>query len=168
MALRTFKSASWTPVAVADATNFTNLGFMAIQGGSATQRVNIDEIFMGGQASSSAVANMLLSRDSTVGASPTALTTGESDEATDPSTAALAAPPVVFTQATTKPQRSATKGLLALPLNCFGGIIRWIAGPRQSSLGLLGNTASLGEISLSAFTGGSPGALGSHIIYEPL
>jgi hypothetical protein len=33
---------------------------------------------------------------------------------------------------------------------------------------LLGNTASLGELSLNAFTGGSPGLIGSEILMEPL
>ena len=29
---------TWTPVAVADTTNFTNAGYMAFQGGTSTQR----------------------------------------------------------------------------------------------------------------------------------
>lgn len=167
MSKRSFKSASWTPVAVADGANFTNQGFMALQGGSSTQRVIVSEIFMGGQAGASAPCNMVFSRDSVVGATLTALTTGESDASLDPSTAALAAPAQPFTQSTTKPQRAATLGLLALSFNAFGGIVRWVAAPEEE-IGLLGNSASLGEVSLSAFTGGAPGAIGAHIIYEPL
>jgi hypothetical protein len=167
MAKRSFKSATWTPAAVADTTNFSNQGFMALQGGSSTQSVWISEIFLGGQATSSAPSLMIVARDSTVGATLTALTTGESDAALDPATAALAAPVGSFTQATTKPQRSATLGLLNLSYNAFGGIVRWVAYPGEE-LKLLGNTASLGEISLSAYTGGTPGLTGSHIIYEPL
>ena len=87
--------------------------------------------------------------------------------ALDPATAALAAPPVVFNTATTKPQRSATLSLLNLSFNAFGGIVRWVAAPGQE-LGMLGNTAALlGELSLSAFTGGTPGLMGSHFIFEP-
>ncbi len=168
MAKRSFKSASWTPVAVADATNFTNAGYMALQGGSSTQRVGISEIFMGGQAGASAACNMVVARDSIVGATLTALGTGESDAALDPASAALAAPVQPFTQSTTKPQRSATLGLLDLSFNAFGGIVRWVAYDQSEQLWILGNTASFGEISLSAFTGGSPGAIGAHIIYEPL
>ena len=93
MARRSFKSSTWTPVAVADTANFTANGYMAIQGGSATQRIDIWEVFMGGQAASAAPSIMLVSRDSTVGATLTALTTGQSDAALDPATAALAAPP---------------------------------------------------------------------------
>lgn len=167
MAKWSFKSSAFTPIAVADATNFTNLGYMALQGGSTTQRINLIEVMVGGQAAASAITPLILARDSTVGATLTALTTGESNAALDSATAALAAPQQPFTQSTTKPQRSATLGLLNLSLNAFGGIIRWVAAPGEE-ISLLGNTASLGEVSLSCFTGGSPGAIGAHFIYEPL
>lgn len=168
MAKRSFKSASWTPVAVADTINFTNLGFMALQGGSATQRIGVSEIFMGGQGGASAPCNMVVARDSTVGVTLTALGAGESDAPLDPASAALALPVLPFTQSTTKPQRSATLGLLDLSFNAFGGIVRWVAFDQSEQLWLLGNAASFGELSLSAFTGGTPAAIGAHIIYEPL
>lgn len=168
MAKRSFKSSSWTPVAVADGANMTNLGFMALQGASASQRVGISEVFMGGQAGASAPCFMVLARDSTIGVTLTALGAGESDASLDPATAALAAPVVPFTQSTTKPQRSATLGLLDLSFNAFGGILRWVAYDQSEQIWMLGNVASFGEVSLSAFTGGSPGLIGSHIIYEPL
>lgn len=168
MAKWSFKSSTWTPTAVADAAaSFTDNGYMALQGGSATQRLNVMEVFMGGQAGASSPSIMLLSRDSTVGATLTALTTGQSNAALDPSTAALAAPMQPFTASTTKPQRSATLGLLNLSFNAFGGVVRWVAAPGEE-IGVLGNTASLGEVSLSAYTGGTPGLMGAHIIYEPL
>jgi hypothetical protein len=141
---------------------------MGLMGGSTTQRIGISEIYLGGQAGSSAPCIMIVSRDSTVQATPTALSTGESDAALDPATAALAAPPVAFTASTTKPQRSATLGLLNLSFNANGGVIRWVAPDRDSYLWLLGNTASFGEISLSAYTGGTPGLMGAHIIHESL
>ncbi len=167
MAKRSFKWASWTPTPVADSANFTDQGYMGLMGGSSTQRVNVLEVYMGGQASVTSPCIMILSRDSTVQGTPTALTTGQSDAALDPSTAALAAPTVAFAASSTKPQRSATLGLLNLSFNAFGGIVRWVAAPGEE-IGLLGNTASLGEISLSAFTGGTVGLMGSHLIYEPL
>jgi hypothetical protein len=140
---------------------------MGLMGGSTTQVVVIEEIFMGGQATASAPTIMLLSRDSTVQATPTALSAGNTNAAIDPATAALAAPPVAFIASTTKPQRSSTLHLLNLSFNAFGGLIRWtaMAGSRPT---ILGNTASFGEMSLSAFTGGTPGLMGSHITYEPL
>ena len=167
MAKRSFKVATWTPTAVADATNYTDNGYMGLMGGSSTQRLVIHEIEMGGQASVTSPMIMLFSRDSTVQATPTALTTGQSDAALDPATAALAAPPVPFTASTTKPQRSATLGLLNLSFNGFAGVVRWIAALGEE-IGVLGNTASFGEVSLSVYTGGTMGALGAHIIYEPL
>src|SRR4051812_40013300 len=100
---------NWTPTAVADATNFTDSGYFALQGGSTTQRISFLELYMGGLASASAPAQMILARDSTVGA--TALSGGNLAQL-DPATAALAAPMVQFSTSTTKPQRSATLYLL--------------------------------------------------------
>lgn len=165
MATRTFISLGFTPVAVAAATNFTNLGYMALQGGSSTQLTLISEVLLGGLASASAPTPMALARDSTIGATLTALTTGESDEPDDPATAALAAPVSPFTQSTTKPQRSGSKALMGLGFNAFGGIINWQAAPGAEKR-MLGNTASLGEISLSSFTGGTPGLITGSIVYE--
>lgn len=167
MAKRSFSIATWTPVAVADNTVFTDSGYMGLMGGSATQKLSIQEVYMGGQAGANAPCIMMLGRDSTVNITPTALAAGQYDAALDPFTAALAAPPVAFVASTTKPKRSTTLGgLLNLSYNAFGGIVRWIAAPGED-IGVYGNTASLGEISLSAFTGGTPGLTGSHIIYEP-
>jgi hypothetical protein len=42
-----------------------------------------------------------------------------------------------------------------------------VNGPDQI-VSYLGNTASLGELSLNAFTGGTPGALMSGITFETL
>lgn len=155
---------TWTPVAVADTTAFTDGGHHTIQGGSTTQRGELREVYMGGQAGSSSPCIMVLGRNSTVGATLTALRLA----ALDPATAALAAPPVSYATSTTKPQRSATLGmLLQLGFNAFGGIVRWVNGPDEI-ISYLGNTASLGELSLNAFTGGTPGALGSNIVFETL
>jgi hypothetical protein len=166
MAKWSFSLATWTPVAVADAVNFTDNGYQGLMGGSSTQAIAILEVYMGGQAGASSPSIMQLARDSTVQATPTALAAGQKNAALHTATVALAAPQVAFTASTTKPQRSATLGLLNLSYNAFGGIVRWVAAPGEE-LWMLGNTASLGEISLSAYTGGTPGLTGSHIIYEP-
>ena len=165
MAMWSFKKSTWLPVAVADTVNFTDGGYKGLMGGSTTQLLRVHEIYMGGQATASAPSLMVVSRDSTVQATPTALSTGESMAALNPATAALAAPPVAFTASTTKPQRSATLGLLNLSYNAFGGIVRWVAKEKEE-LVILGNTASFGELSLSAYTGGTPGLTGSHIVFE--
>lgn len=156
---------NWTPVAVADTTNMTAAGFMALQGGSSTQRINVLEIYMGGLASASAPAQMVLARDSIVfsGATSNAVL----NVALDPATAALAAPPLAQdVGSSVLPQRSATLRLLTLAFNAFGGIVRWVAAPGEE-IGVLGNTASNGEVSLSSGSAGTPGLMSSHVIYEP-
>jgi hypothetical protein len=50
--------------------------------------------------------------------------------------------------------------------NLNGGIVRCNYANTSDRFGILGNTASLGELSLSAFTGTTSGALGGHLIIE--
>lgn len=155
---------NWTPVAVADTTAMTAAGFVALQGGSSTQRLSIVEIYLAGLAAAAAAAQMLVARDSTVfvGATSNAVKLA----ALDPATAALAAPPLAQdVGSTTLPQRSATLYLLTLCFNAFGGIVRWVAAPGEE-IGILGNTASFGEVSLSSGAAGTPGLMASHIIFE--
>lgn len=167
MAKRSVSHRSITPTATADATNLVDSTYpFALQGASATQKTNISEVFMGGQATASAPTIMVFGRDSTIGVTLTADTTLNDAPLSAP-TAALAAPVVAFNKATTKPQRSSTLGcLLNLSFNAFGGIIRWVAPDVASYISMVGNTASLGELSLSAFTGGTAGLLGGHCVYE--
>lgn len=153
---------NWTPVVVADATNFTDAGYHALQGGSATQRSNILEVFISGLAAAASATALTLARHSTVGGT---LSVGRL-VALDPASAALGAPPVTFNTATTKPQRSATLSLLMLGLNAFGGLVRWVAAPGEE-IGMLGASASFGELGISSLNTGSPGAVLSHMIFEP-
>lgn len=155
---------TWTPVAVADTTNFTSNGHHTVQGGSGTQRLDFLEVKMAGQApSTSSPCIMVFGRTSTVGGTLTAIR----NAAFDPATAALAAPPTAYQASTTQPQRSATLGmLLGVSFNAYGGIYRWLAREGEE-ISLLGNTASFGELSLNAFTGGTPGLIDSTLVYEP-
>lgn len=156
---------NWTPAAIADTTNLTTLQFMALQGGSSTQRINLLEVYMGGLAAASAPAQMIVSRDSTVFAGATS--NAAKFVALDPATAALAAPPLCQNVgSTTLPQRSSTLYLLTLGFNAFGGIVRWVAAPGEE-IGILGNTQPNGEISLSSASTGTPGLMASHFIVEP-
>lgn len=168
MAIRTFAVASFTTDAVADVANLTDAKFMALQGGSSTQRTKIKEVYAGGlEDTTSSPQVLLLARDGTIGTNITALGTGESDTADDPATAALAAPVVSYTTAgTTQPQRA--KSYLAnLSFNAIGGIVR-LRFPEGQEPSMLGNTASNGEVSLSGFTGTIAAAIGAHIKYETL
>lgn len=167
MAKRIVSVTTQTPTATADTTNLVDATYpFLLQGGSATQRTNILEIYLGGQAGSSSPTFMVLARDSTVATGTNTNGTGQTDAALDAATAALAAPALTGnSNATTKPQRSSTLHLLNLSFNAFGGIVRWVAAPGEE-ISVIGNTASLGEVSLSAFTGGTAGAMGAHMIYE--
>jgi hypothetical protein len=166
MALWTASKQNWTPVAVADATNFSDAGYLALQGGSTTQLIEVIEVYMGGLAASAAPAQMLFNVDHVVGASSLS---GGQNKAMHPSTAALGAPPNVFSNSTTKPQRAAANPALVLPFNAQGGVVRWKV-PRGATEGvwLLGNAADGGELSLSHAATGTPGLMGCHFIYEPL
>ena len=171
MALRSVMSPSFTPTATADTSALANNTYLAVFGATATQKIRFEEIYMGGQAGASSPTFMLFSRDSTIPGTPV-LASSATDAAFDPATAALAnvsngGSGMGYNSATTSPQRSSTLHLLNLTFNAFGGLIRWNASPNERELGQVGNTASLGDTSLSAFTGGTVGAIGAHIIYEP-
>lgn len=159
-----------TPTATADTVDLVDDTYLgAMKGGSATQRSNVIEVMMTGLASASAPSIMLLARDSQVatGANTFAAAVGM-DVPLDAATAALAAPVLTGNRwATLKPRRDTAAHLLNLAFNAFGGIVRWLAAPGEE-VSMVGNAASLGELSLSALTGGAPGAMGAHVIYETL
>ena len=161
-----FSVPTWTPTAVADGANFTDAGYCAVQGGTATQLNSIRQVYIGGLATSSAPTIFLLARDSVVGATLTALSSPNSLGLKNASAAAPTTTPIGFVASTTKPQRSATVTLpkVVLNFNPFGGICKWFP-PDSQAFDILGNTASLGEASLSAFTG-TVGLVGSTIEFE--
>lgn len=158
-------SASWTSVtavATADTTNMTDAGYpITLQGGSSTMLVKVNEVYIGGEDTASTPTTMILARDSQV--STGGLTVGR-NAALDGSTTA---PGTLInfgnTSATNKSQRSSTLHLLHLSLNTFGGISRWQARYGEE-ISMVGNTASLGELSLSSITG--TGKTSGHILYE--
>lgn len=169
MAKRIASSKSMTPTATANTTNLVDDTYpFAFLGGSTTQRNIISEFYLGGQAGASAPTIMVAAMDSQVATGSLTKNAVLNDAPLDAATAALAAPPTVFSlAATNKPQRSASLSLLNLSFNAFGGIVRWVAAP-GSEIMVVGNAAGLGQLSLSAFTGGTPGLLGSHMIFESL
>jgi hypothetical protein len=169
MAIRSLSHRAITPTATADTTNLVDSTYpFAIQGASGTQRTNITEIFIGGQAAASAPTFMCFGRDSQIATGALTADATMNDAPIQAPTAALAAAVATFNKAATnKPQRSVTLGCLVnLSLNCFGGIVRWVAPDVRSFISMVGNTASLGECSLSAFSGGTAGAMGAHLMYE--
>ena len=159
---------NWTPAATADTTNLADDKHHTLRGGSTTQICELRDVILMGLNGSSAPTIMVLGRTSQIG---TGSLTGTVVRlaAVHFATADLAAMPIVYAAAATnKPQRSATLGmLLGLAINTFGGQVRWANGPDEI-VALVGNTASGGELSLNAFTGGTVGALQSTIVFEAL
>jgi len=169
MAQYTFSANSWTPTATADTTNLADNTHMAVQGASTTIMHKFIEIYMGGENTASALNIMDFARDSTVLATPTALTTKQSLTPLNP--AAIATTAVAAVAATTKPQRDVARHLLNLSFNSFGGIVRWVAAPGSEILAIGNAVASAttgGEVSLSGFTGATSGPMSAHIVFEQM
>lgn len=169
MARRVVAITTITPTATADTTNLVDATYpFLLRGGSATQINYVFEITLSGQAATTAPTLMIAAMDSTVGTGTNTNGTGQTDAPVHPATAALAAPALTGnSNATTKPQRSSTLHLHNMSLNAFGGISRiGNANGDRPVVTLVGNTANLGELSVSAFTGGTPGLIGGHMVYE--
>lgn len=169
MSKRVFNQAVWTPTATADNSALANTTYMAIGAGSATQYLNVLEIYEYGQAATSAVNIMMFARDLVLGSTPTALAAPNGDGPMNGATAALAAPPITYVAAGTGPSRTNTAATARLNIgfNAAGGIVRWKPAPGEE-WAIIGQSVSISESSLSAYTGGNVGAMGAHILYEPL
>ncbi len=167
MSKRSFSVRSLTPTATADAATplADDTYFGVLQGGSSLQRNKVSEIMLGGQAGASAPTIIVAGMNSVIATVIGIGTVGE-DGPLDGATGALSAPAAVGLTTTIPPQRSPTLGhILQLSFNAFGGIVRWLAAPGEE-IGISGLLVNTGSFSLSAFTGGTPGAMSSHFIYE--
>lgn len=169
MSMRSLSFTTFTPTATADTTNLVDSTHMSLQGSTATERLVIQEIFAGGQApSASSPTFLVFARHSIFGAGTISLASGSKDAATDGSSATGTARGYTAV-VTTKPQRSSTLGLLNCSLNAFGGNFKWFpSNIPGKDISIVGNTQPLGEAGLSAFTGGTVGAIGAHILYEAI
>jgi hypothetical protein len=167
MGKRVFQCPVWSPTATADTTNLVNNTFMAIGATNATSGLLVQEIEIGGQASASSPMIMMFARDSTLGATLTALAAPSSDGPLHTLGQTGQTGSLTFNFANTVPQRSATttSARLNLTFNGFGGLVRWQAAPFEE-WGIVGVTVSVSESSLSSFTGSTPSNIGAHIIYE--
>ena len=168
MAKRSFSVSVVTPTAYADDTAMTNGTHCgAMVGGSATQRNVVSEIYLGGQAGASSPTIMVFGFNDVAGVTHTNSASAR-EAPLDSATAALALPADIGDTTATDPERSSLLGhVLNLSFNAFGGIVRWLAAPGEE-IALTGLALDTGSVSLSAFTGGTPGPLGSHIIFETL
>lgn len=169
MARRITSYATYTPTAVADTVAYTTLLYGGTWlGTSSTQYTRFWEISISGQAlSSSSPTYMLFSRDSTLAVTSGSAPATYQDVNMDVSSAALASPVATNVVWTTYPARSATGHLMNCSLNAFGGVFFWRANRAEECPSIIGNSVALfGLASLSAFTGSTSGAVGSHVIYE--
>ncbi len=167
MGKRSFSVTTYTPTATADATslaNNTHGGVLQADTGETLQRQVISEIYLGGQAGASAPTIMIAAMNSTAATVIVVGTEGR-DAFLDGQATVLATPAKVGRSATIVAQRSATLHVLQLSFNAFGGIVRWLAAPGEE-IAIVGLAVDTGSFSLSAFTGGTPGAMSSHFIYE--
>lgn len=169
MAKRIFQAATFTPTAQADGGALTNATYMDLGAGSTTQVLEVLEIYVGGQApSTSSPCILQFARDLVLPATPTALAAPNGDGQMDGLSAAPATTPVACVAAATGPSRTntATTARLNLSMNAFGGAVKYQAN-RGEGWRIVGTAVSVSGSSLSAFTGGSVGLIGAHIIYEP-
>jgi hypothetical protein len=158
----------FTPAGTADGANLTDATYLHLRGGSTTQRIDIVEARITGLAAAASATPAVLAMNQVLAVTGTSFP-GQVSGAMDPASAALAAPPVVINTSTTKPQRDVANKRLALGLNAFGGIALWQAPPGlNQEFRLLGNALSVGDCAISCFTGGSPGLVMAHMIYEVL
>jgi hypothetical protein len=171
MSKRAFHATNYTPTAQADGGALTSGTYQALKAGVSTL-LQVIEVMIEGLAGASAPTIMQLARASTLETTPTALASPNSDGFMNPLSSALSVTSTAFVAAATGPQRSSTTtdAKLDLNLNAFGGIVRWQAAPGEEWWihGASTVAAPAGESILSAFTGGTVGAVSSHLIYEPL
>jgi len=174
MAKRSFSNAGTAWANVADGAALTANQYMHITGGAASQLVNVMEVYIGGQATSSTVSPFLLARESSLGtggASAVASPFADGGLASN-ITALVSGSTVIVAHSfvTLQPQRASTVtlGRLNLTLNCFGGIVKWTAAPGEEWQILGTVTTSVDSVlSVSNANSGAAGSAGAHIIYEP-
>lgn len=167
MAKRVFQVASFTPTASADGLLGAGV-YAAMVPGAATDIMQIMEITETGQASASSFNAMTVARSSTQGATPTALSSPNSDGFMRSASSALTTLPSCYVAATTNPTRSpaATIARMNIGFNSFGGIFRWVAAPGEEWMALGNATTSQSETVFSSWNTGTAGPQGLMVIYE--
>jgi hypothetical protein len=173
MAKHSFQVPSYSPTATSDGTALTSLTFQSIEATNATAYSEVLEVYIGGQATASAVNLMVFARNSTTvaNASPLLTTTGVDGYLRSYGQGSNTV--TTYVAAGTPPARTTavTQARLALTMNAFGGIVRWVAAPGEE-WGILGQASANGTTPGSSLSNGSAsgvgnaGSVASHIIYE--
>ncbi len=141
---------------------------MGIGANTSATGLKVSEIRITGLATSTGVALMTFARNVVLATTPATLVTPNSDGPLNTLTGAVTSPAINYTLAAAGPQRTSaiSAARLNLGLNTFGGISAWYGGPGEE-WGIVGVTVNISDSTLSAYTGGAPGAVMSHIVYEP-
>lgn len=160
---------NWTPTATSDGSDQVDGSYMAVQGGSATQVINIIELYIGGlEGTTQAPIEWVVAVDGTVGGGTLAGSITLSAKNRQVTT--LSSAPVAFSNAsTTKPRRNPNFILATPVMNAFGGIVRLAAIKPEDAWVIVGQSANTGELSLTA--GPTPStmkAVSSHFSLEPV
>lgn len=149
----------WTPVAHADgASALANNSYHAVRSVAASA-LRIQEVLVGGEATTSTVNRMAVRKASTNGATPT----NQVPAALNPLSAAAACQG--FVAATTGPTLASTQHLINLAMNMFGGLARWVSAPDEE-IWALRSTAPDGELVLDSISG--TGVVSTDIKFEEL
>jgi len=139
---------------------------MALQGGTGTMQLKVNEVQSGGEASSSSIITYAFGRSSTVGTATLSLSGAYNALMDATSTAPGNVAAAYNTTTGTEPQRSATLGhLITHSYNAFGGLARWQARQGEE-ITIYGASATAGECTYSGNTGCQTGPISGHIIYE--
>lgn len=171
MSKRVFHATNYTPTAQADTVALTSGTYQALKAGASTL-ILVQDIWITGLATATSPTLMQFARASTLETTPTALASPNSDGFLNPLASAPSVGATAFVAAATGPQRSAatSDAKLDLNINAWGGIARWQTAPDEEwwIFGASTVAAPAGESILSAFTGGTVGAVSSHIVYEQM
>jgi len=169
MTKRSFASNAWTTgTGTADNVQVTSAQYQSLDPGSAAQLIQVQEIYVGGLSTASAVQNLQFRRTGTAGTGgATALASPNSDGPLNTFAAAVTTVPIAAVAYATNqpiPSNTTTLARLNLAMNAFGGIVRWVAAPGEEWW-MVGTGAGQAA-TLSNNTGSGTGTVSSHIIYE--
>lgn len=147
----------WTPVAHADgASALANASYHALRT-TTTSTLKLMELFVGGEATSSAVNRMSLRRLSTNASTPTDVAPAKYQPLS------AAAVSQGYSAATTGPTIASTDHLLNISFNAFGGAIRWLAAPDEE-IWATAQTAPNGQLVFDSISG--TGVVSDSLIFE--
>lgn len=117
--------------------------------------IRVYEIYLGGEAASSAVARVAVNRPGTAGVTPTTQTA----EKLDPASAAASSS--VATTWSTQPVLS-SNDVVIIEFNAFGGVVRWYAGPGSEIV--VGSQGAVANLSFRSRSGTS--TVSGHVLFE--